>query len=459
MTRFFAAVLASSLVLLAGVLPSAGSAAAPTISPLDATEVSFTYEKLRSDFYKRTHPQSIVDSVRTALQRELRTAGVKSTLPPIFASSNAATTAQAIDHEVDVAARISHGKRSVHTLAYTAIAGILNSVHDRYTVFLDPKDYAALNQGLDGTSFAGTGIVIQIDPKTKYIDVSNVIPDGPADKAGVQQDDEIEAIDGVSTKGMTLDQASKHLRGKVGTTVKLTIGRGSSRLPIAIVRAEIHQLSVYQKMLPGKIGYVDLTVFGKETGSELTRALDRLQQEGARAIIMDLRDNGGGYLDAALDVSSKFIANGPIVSVESRASNVTTYEAEDTAIPPLPLAVLVNGLTASASEITSGAIQDSGVGTIVGQKTFGKGVVQEILPLPDGSAIKITDARYLTPHNRDINHRGIIPDIVVPEPGPPFHFGEPGQDRQLDRAISYLNDRLAHEQPVDTAQASPAPKG
>jgi carboxyl-terminal processing protease len=158
---------------------------------------------------------------------------------------------------------------------------------------------------------------------------------------------------------------------------------------------------------------------------------------------MDLRDNGGGYLEAALDVSSKFIAAGPIVSVESRASNVTTYEAENTAIAPLPLAVLVNGHTASASEITSGAIQDSGVGTIIGTRTFGKGVVQEILPLPDGSAIKITDARYLTPHNRDINHLGIAPDIVVDENKAP-RYGDPTHDAQLQRALQFLNDKIAH---------------
>lgn len=437
---------AAALMFGAAQIPAAGSAAAPSgISPLDATEIQFSYDKLRSDFYKKTDPQSIVDGARAGLAHELQTAGVKATLPPIFGSDNVSRTAQAVGHEVDLAARLSHGKISPHSLAYAAISGMLNSVHDRYTVFLTPKEYAALNQGLDGGSFAGTGIVIQQDPQTKYIDVSNVIPDGPADKAGIQQDDVITAIDGVSTKGLSLEKASTRLRGKAGTQVQLTIERSGKPLaaPIAITRAQIHQLSVYEKMLPGKIGYVDLTVFGRDTGSELERALDRLQQEGARAIVMDLRDNGGGYLEAALDVSSKFIASGPIVSVESRASNVTTYEAENTAIAPVPLAVLVNGHTASASEITSGAIQDSGVGTIIGTKTFGKGVVQEILPLPDGSAIKITDARYLTPHNRDINHLGITPDITVDE-SKGDRFGDPIHDTQLVRALQYLNDKIAH---------------
>lgn len=438
---------AAVLMLAAAQFPVAGFAAAPAhLSALDSTEIQFSYDKLRSDFYKKTDPQSIVNGARKNLVHALDNAHVKANLPPIFGTTNVARTAQAVGHEVDVAARLSHGKLSTHTLAYAAISGMLDSVHDKYTVFLDPKEYAALNQGLDGGSFAGTGIVIQADPQTKYIDVTNVVPDGPADKAGVQQDDVITAIDGTSTKGMTLNQASSRLRGKSGTPVRLTIERNGKTLasPIQIIRAEIRQLSVFQKMLPGKIGYVELTVFGRDTGAELTQALDRLQQDGARAIVLDLRDNGGGYLDSALDVSSKFIASGPIVSVESRASNVMTYEAENTAIAPLPLAVLVNGHTASASEITSGAIQDSGVGTIIGTKTFGKGVVQEILPLPDGSAIKITDARYLTPHNRDINHLGITPDIVVDE-NKGARFGDPARDTQLQRAVQYLDDRMAHE--------------
>lgn len=437
-----ALIAAAAILLAAARVPTS---AATGISPLDSTEIQFSYDKLRADYYKKTDPQNIVDGARKEMEQQLRTAGVKAKLPPIFAGQSSSATAKAVSHEVDVATRAAHGKMSAHLLSYAAIAGMLNSVHDKYTVFLTPKEFAALNEGLDGGSFAGTGIVIQVDDQSKYIDVSNIVPDGPADKAGVQQDDVITAIDGVSTKGMTLQQASSHLRGKAGTQVQLTIQRDDKTLtqPISITRAEIHELSVYDKMLPGKIGYVELTVFGRDTGAELARALDRLQQEGARAIVMDLRDNGGGYLEAALDVSSKFIASGPIVSVESRASNVTTYEAEDTAIPPLPLAVLVNGHTASASEITSGAIQDSGVGAIIGTKTFGKGVVQEILPLPDGSAIKITDARYLTPHNRDINHLGITPDIVVDE-NKGARYGDPAKDAQLTRALRYLDDKIAH---------------
>ncbi|HTX56221.1 MAG TPA: S41 family peptidase [Candidatus Acidoferrales bacterium] len=419
--------------------------AAPS-SSLNATqtsEISTSYHYLLSEFYKKVDTQKVLDGARSGLERELHYHHVMAKLPAFHASDSDDANVRSIDLDVEDAQRAAHNHVSSTDLAYSAIAGMLGSVKDRYTVFLDPKEYAELNNGLDGTDFGGTGIVIQEDQTTKYIAVSDVVPDGPADKAGIQQDDLITGIDGHSTKGWSVDRASAHLRGKEGTKVSITILRDGKTLPpITLTRAKIHQLSVFDKMLPGNIGYVALTVFGKDTADELSTALDRLQKKGARAYILDLRDNGGGYLQAAVNVSSKFISSGPIVSVESRGSNITTLEANDTAIKPVPLAVLVNQYTASASEITSGAIQDSGVGTLIGEKTFGKGVVQTIYPLPDGSAVKITTARYLTPHNRDINHLGIEPDIVVAEPRT-ARFGDPKTDPQLVRALQYINDQIA----------------
>jgi carboxyl-terminal processing protease len=441
-TLLLAGALAGSLLQL-----SAAFAAQPAhLSALDATELSTSFTYLTGNYYKKVIPQDVLDSIRTSMLAALRTAGVKNaSLPVMHASDDSNADIREIDHEVMEAATEGKAKFTAHDMSYIALDGMMKSVGDRYTVFLTPKEFAGLNQGLDGGDFGGTGIVIQTDDQTKFIVVENVVPDGPADKAGIQQDDLITSIDGVTTKNMSVQNASSKLRGKEGTPVTLTIQRDSSALPapITIVRAKIHQLSVYEKMLPGKIGYVALTVFGRDTGDELTTALNRLQQQGARALIMDLRDNGGGYLEAAVAVSSKFIPSGPIVSVESRASNITTLDADNTAINPLPLVVLVNGYTASASEITSGAIQDSSVGTIMGTKTFGKGVVQTIYPLPDGSAIKITTARYLTPRNRDINHLGITPDVVVTE-NKHAQFGIPAKDDQLERALQFLDDKLAH---------------
>jgi carboxyl-terminal processing protease len=443
MKRSFSFVLTGAFALLLLHFPA--SAAQGHLSAMDAGEIATSYGYLTDNFYKKVDPQVVLDSVRTQLLSAMRTAGVKKASLPVMHAGSPSNNVHAIDREVEDAAAESAHKLSMHDLSYIALDGMMRGVSDRYTVFLTPKEYAGLNAGLDGSDFGGTGIVIQIDDKTKYISVENIVPDGPADKAGIEQDDLITTIDGVSTKGMSLPQASSKLRGKEGTRVTLTITRDSGALaaPIVITRAKIHQLSVYEKMLPGKIGYVALTVFGKETGSELAAALDRLQRQGARALVLDLRDNGGGYLEAAVAVSSKFIPSGPIVSVESRASNITTLDADNTAIAPVPLAVLVNGYTASASEITSGAIQDSSVGTIIGTKTFGKGVVQTIYPLPDGSAVKVTTARYLTPRNRDINHLGITPDIVVSENKHP-QFGSPGKDDQLARALQFLDDKLAH---------------
>ena len=444
--RFLSLLWAGALCTAVFQLSAASAAQSAHLSSGDAGEIATSYGYLTEDFYKKVDQQAVLDSIRAQLLAAMRTAGVKNAaLPPIHANDSAAVNVRAIDREVESAATESKQKFTLHDLTYVALDGMLKSVNDRYTVFLTPKEYAGLNEGLDGGDFGGTGIVIQVDDKTKYISVENVVPDGPADKAGVQQDDLITAIDGASTKGMTLPQASGKLRGKEGTRVTLTIEResSSSPAPITITRAKSHQLSVYEKMLPNKIGYVALTVFGRDTGDELNAALDRLQKVGAGALVLDLRDHGGGYLEAAVAVSSKFIPSGPIVSVESRASNITTLDADDTAIGPLPLVVLVNGYTASASEITSGAIQDSSVGTIMGTKTFGKGVVQTIIPLPDKSAIKITTARYLTPRNRDINHLGITPDVVVVE-NKHAQFGQPSKDDQLTRAIQYLDDKLAH---------------
>ena len=451
MKRFFSILWVAALGAVLIELSAASAAQAPQLTSTDAGEIATGYAYLTDNFYKKVDPQVVLDSVRAQLLSSMRTGGVKhADLPVVHASLAASTNVRAIDREIESADAQSKGKFKLHDLTYVALDGMMKSVNDRYTVFMTPKEFAGLNQGLDGGDFGGTGIVIQVDDKTKYISVENVVPNGPADKAGIEQDDLITNIDGASTKGMSLNAASGKLRGKEGTRVTLTVERDGSALPapVSITRAKIHQLSVYEKMLAGKIGYVALTVFGKDTGAELDAALDRLQKQGARALVLDLRDNGGGYLEAAVAVSSKFIPSGPIVSVESRASNITTLDADDTAITPIPLVVLVNGYTASASEITSGAIQDSAVGTIMGTKTFGKGVVQTIIPLPDGSAIKVTTARYLTPRNRDINHLGITPDIVVGENKHP-QFGQPAKDDQLTRAIQYLDDKLAHDNQED----------
>ncbi|MGD1067623.1 MAG: S41 family peptidase [Vulcanimicrobiaceae bacterium] len=449
-------------------------AATPTtsLSPQQTEELVSTYAHLTGDFYKSVDRTAALDGARTAIVGYLKDKGhlTNVKLPAVHAGSDDTENAEALQHEVEGAvAEYASKLKPVDAISgsqqitYAAMAGVLGSVKDRYTVFLSPKEYAALNEGLDGTSFGGVGISYTIDDKTKDLIVENVILDGPSDKAGLQSNDVITAIDGKAVPTIlagagALEVEQKRvtdvLRGDPGTKVSLTIERdGKALAPVTIVRAEIHQPSVLSKMLPGNVGYVQLAVFGATTAQELDTALKRLDSEGAKAYVLDLRYNGGGYLNAAVDVSSKFISNGPIVSVQSRAGNDTEYDAENDAIAPRPLAVLVNQYTASASEITAGAIQDSGVGELIGQKTFGKGVVQTIFPMRDGSAVKITTARYFTPKGRDINSVGIQPDIQsLLAKDQKIRPGDPKQDPQLDAALTYLNGRLAQ-----LGQAAPAP--
>ena len=436
-------ILAATALLATAIIPSATTASG--ISGLEGDEIEMSFSLLTSEFYKKVDQQVALDGARAELADYLEHSGVKpAKVPALRASEDPSLNAKNLEREVSLLNGL-YGPRvgGSRELTYAAIAGLMSSVKDKYTTFLSPKEYAQLNEGLDGGNFSGVGISIQVDEKTKLLLVNEVIPDGPAEHAGLQAGDTITLIDGKSTKGLTTDQDAKLLRGDKGTVVKLTVERGGTELPaIAVTRDTIHQPSVYSKLLDGGIGYARLTVFGQNTADELTTALNKLQAEGAKAYVLDLRDNGGGYLNSAIDVSSKFISSGPIVSVESRGGRDTQHDAENTAMPSKPLAVLGNKYTASASELTSGAIQDDGVGALIGEKTYGKGVVQTIHPLPDGSAVKITSARYLTPRGRDINLIGIQPDIVTLEPRT-AKLGDPLTDPQLQSAVTYLEGKIA----------------
>lgn len=304
-----------------------------------------------------------------------------------------------------------------------AIKGMLKVLDDAYTVYMSKAEYEGLKEAMNGGNFGGVGIYIDIDKtNNNALTVSEPIEDTPASRAGILPRDVIIAIDGKDATKITIEGAQQLLRGAVGSPVVLTIKRQGVEEPVIckMNRDRIHVNSVRHKIVEKdghKIGYLSLKSFGDRASEEMEGALRDLERKGAQAIVFDLRNNGGGYITAAVDACSKFMKTGNrVVSVEERGEGLATYDSHPNLHPQLPLVLLVNQYSASASEITAGAMQDTKRGKLVGVKTFGKGSVQKIYPLPDGSALKVTTAHYLTPAGKDINKLGIEPDIKVEMP-------------------------------------------
>jgi carboxyl-terminal processing protease len=330
-----------------------------------------------------------------------------------------------------------YGKQtSTVELTQAAIRGMLNSLGDPYTVYLAPSEISALEESLKGGDFGGIGVYIVQDPKTKEVLV-DPIEGTPAYKAGVKAGDRILAVDGHPVAALKLDDIEHLIRGEIGTVVNLQVRSQSSHAErtVAITREKILVPSVHAE-IKNDIDYVRLADFGETSYDEVRKAMLDGKAHGVKGYILDLRDNGGGLLDAAVQISSLFIPNGTIVSTIDRAGDRDTKTATHDSIGAAPLVILVNKYTASASEITAGAVQDYKVGELIGTKTFGKGVVQSIYNTSDGGALKITTAKYVTPLGRDIQHKGIEPDMVV-EQNVDVPMDTP-KDLQLAAAESYL---------------------
>src|SRR5215469_1839281 len=439
---------ALAATLLVGARPITSLAAtSPTTSnaDLDRSMLDYSFLRAGSEFYKSVDDQTLLDGAVSGIKKVVQSKGVDANkVPSLHSAGSKSADISLLNQELQTVDRDYAKTVGERLLAYGAIAGMLDSLHDHWTVFMTPDEYKSLNQNLEGSGFPGIGIVIDTDPATKSLLVTQVISGGPADKAGLVPGDVVLTIDGKPTAGLSVSDDSKLIRGKPGTPVQLVVQRKGqpSNLTMSITREFIHEPSVLARVLDNNVGYVRLLVFGSTTGEELNRALEDFQKAGVKGYVLDLRYNGGGYLNAAVDVASKFIADGPIVSIDGRQKPFTTINAEATAAESHPLAVLVNGYTASASEITAGAVQDDGAGVLIGTKTYGKGEVQTIYPLPDGSAIKITTARYLTPSGKDINAVGIKPDIEVADVKP-ADIGNITSDTQLQRALTFIHDQIA----------------
>ncbi len=299
-------------------------------------------------------------------------------------------------------------------LAYGALRGALSTLGDPYSVFVEPQPHEMEKADLHG-SFGGIGANLSYDAQGRVI--LHPLPDSPAAQAGVQDGDILLAIDAVPlTPTLSLEAITVWLRGPVGEPVTLTLLQGDgSPLSITVVRAEIELPSVAWRQLDTapKVGYIGISRFSERTHQELRRALQDLRSHGVQRLILDLRDNSGGLLQAAVDVAGEFIPN-QVILIEERRNHVTEVRRSGSGglATDLPLIVLVNRGTASAAEIVAGALQDHGRARLVGETTFGKGSVQLIFELSDGSSLHITAARWLTPHHHQLDGVGLTPDIV-----------------------------------------------
>jgi carboxyl-terminal processing protease len=299
--------------------------------------------------------------------------------------------------------------------AYKAIRDMLGKLEDPYTRFMNPEEFQNMRIDTSG-ELTGVGIQIAHDEKTDRLIVISPIEDTPAFKAGILAQDLITKIDGKDTKGMDVNDAVKLIRGEQGSQVKITIERNGKLQDYDIVREtiEIHPVRAQVRDTSiGKIGYIRLTTFNEHAAEDMQNAIKEQEKEGVVGYVMDLRSNPGGLLYSSIDIARMWINQGTIVSTVNRKGVSDKETAKNKALTNKPLVVLVNEGSASASEILSGALKDNKRATLLGTQTFGKGLVQSVRPLGDGSGLAVTIAKYLTPNGTDINKEGIPPDIVV----------------------------------------------
>ncbi len=337
-------------------------------------------------------------------------------------------------------------------LVYGAIKGMLTTL-DPHTSFMPPEVYKEMQVDTKG-EFGGLGI--QIGIKDNQLAVIAPIEGTPADKAGVKAGDKIIKIDNTSTKDMSLIDAVGKLRGQKGTKVTITIVREGAAEPfdVVIVREIIKVQSVKHRIVEGNIGYIRVTQFQEQTGEDLKKALKKLDADKAQSIILDLRNNPGGLLSMAVEVSEQFLESGKlVVFMKDRRGEKDEFTSRNTALlKNYPMVVLVNEGSASASEIVAGALQDWGKAIVVGAQTFGKGSVQTVVPLSDGSGLRLTTARYYTPKGKSIQSTGITPDIVIKPP-----VSKAPKEGKKEKTILREKDLERHLK-NDTLKEEPAPQ-
>lgn len=333
--------------------------------------------------------------------------------------------------------------------AYTAIRTALEKLGDPYTRFMDADQFKSLTTQTSG-ELSGVGIRLAVDENTKLLTIIEPMENSPAQRAGIKAGDKLLAIDGKSTRGMTVEQASVLIRGEVGTKVSLRVSRDSQGdFELKLTRAQIELPSVrYTLNREGnlRVGYIYLSEFNSHSPQQMRRAIQALKRQQAQAFVLDLRGNPGGLLLSSIEIARMWLNTGTIVKTVDRAGQSDEFKANRTALTQLPLAVLVNNDSASASEILAGALQDNNRAIAIGTETFGKALVQSVHDLSDGSGLAVTVAHYYTPKGTDISKKGVSPDIYIkerPDGEAVRRFGTK-QDALYVRAIAELQSNLSN---------------
>lgn len=328
------------------------------------------------------------------------------------------------------------------------IKGYMEGLDDPYSVYYTQEEYASFLEDTDG-EYVGVGVQVSQAADTKVITVVKVF-DGPAGEAGIEEDDIIIEVNGEDIGDQDIDTVVDKIRGQEGTEVTITVYRSSDGQDheYTMPRRKVENPTVEYRMLDNNIGYIAVSSFYEVTATQYIDAVKDLESQGMEGLIVDLRDNGGGLLNIATEMLDFMLPAGKIVYTEDKEGNIIEeYNSTDKEKFTKPLAVLVNGYSASASEIFAGAIKDYGIGTLVGTNTFGKGIVQRMFPLDDGSAVKITIAKYFTPKGNDIHEVGIKPDIEVKLDAEAYKESEGEVDNQLQAAVNNILEKLGKKVP------------
>lgn len=327
-----------------------------------------------------------------------------------------------------------------HQLLVGAINGMVGTLHDQFSNYFSSSQNQSFQQMLNPT-FVGIGV--EVSDISSDLVIQQVFANSPASKAGLKSGDVITAVDGQNVTKIGDAQAVNLIHGKVGTAVHLAVTvNGHSRF-FVLKRAVIDAPTVYSYMMPHHIAYMNILEFGNNTGQEVVNQFHQMVKEGAKGLLLDMRDNPGGEVTEALDAANVLVPAGPVVSLHYK--NPADNQTFDSSGPgtKLPIVVLVNGGTASAAEILSAAIVERQGGTLVGTKTYGKGIVQELIPLANHAALKLTIAKYYTPNGQYIEHKGLTPSVYDPEPSNIIPSDIPAQDPQLAKAVSVLLNKMA----------------